>query len=374
MLPAAFSRRAFLRTTALASVPACLPAFAYNSTPTIREREAMDSLAMDFMVNFKIPGFSVAFARRGAIAYASGYGLADTRRKEAVTVEHSFRIGSLSKLITSAAIYTLVEQDKLSLDDHVLGPNGILSQYDLRQESRERLVALQVRHLLTHTGGGWQNDRNDPAFAFPNYDLDQLIADTVLHHPQQSTPGTHYAYSNFGYLVLGRIIEFRSKMPYERYVREHVLTPSTIHRMALGKNARNRDLKEVAYYGPGDPYRFDFSRLSSCGAWIASPTDLVTLAMHLDGDRRIPDILKPESVRDMLTPTAANPRYAKGWQVSTDGNYWHTGGYPGMSSLIVRTISGTTWAATANSRPDGVSDAMGQLMWHMARCVPSWGV
>ena len=358
-----------LRCAALTSTCGLLNGAAPVIAPGPAEQAVMDALARDFMQRNQIPGFSVAFAHQGQLACQAAYGYADMSQKERVTSNHLFRIASVSKPITSVAIYTLVENGKLSLDDRVFGPQGALARFDLPKNGSEWLAEIQVRHLLTHTCGGWQNDERDPMFHWPELTRDELIAKTLLTQKLIYPPGTHFAYSNFGYCVLGRVIEAKSGAAYEQYVREHLLQPCGIRAMRVGQKSSNPAVQEVHYYGPGDPYNLDPQRMDSHGGWIASPADLVTFALHVDAFPFPPDILRPATEKDMVTATTANPQYAKGWAVNRFGNWWHTGGMSGTSSILVRTASGMCWAATANSHTRGDIDG---LMWNMARCVREW--
>jgi CubicO group peptidase (beta-lactamase class C family) len=185
-------------------------------------------------------------------------------------------------------------------------------------------------------------------------------------------PGTRYAYSNFGYCLLGRIMEKISGMRYEEYVHQNVLRLCGVTAMSIGGKTSAARLREVTYFGPGEPYLLDPKRMDSHGGWIASPTDLVEFALRVDGLPNPPDILQTSTLAEMNTPTAANPNYAKGWCVNSANNKWHNGGMPGTSSILVKTASGMSWAATANSHPEGVDGPLDNLMWKMARCVSSW--
>ena len=115
------SRRSFLRHTlgTLAAGAAALPAAAQG--PTRQELAAMDGVVSEFMQARAIPGMSIAVARNGELAYERGFGFADRDRAEKVTPAHLFRIASVSKPITSVAVFQLVEQGKLNLEDPEIG-------------------------------------------------------------------------------------------------------------------------------------------------------------------------------------------------------------------------------------------------------------
>ncbi|MEO1528830.1 MAG: serine hydrolase domain-containing protein [Planctomycetota bacterium] len=156
------------------------------------------------MDDFDVPGLSVAISKGGRLVLARGFGVADQETGEAVTPRHRFRIASLSKPITSIAIHTLIQQRKLNYDSKVFGPESLLGA---EYEAPEDLHDITLEHLLTHTAGAWDNKNNDPMFMQSHMDHRELIAWTIQNQPLETTPGSNYAYSNFGYCLLGRIIE-----------------------------------------------------------------------------------------------------------------------------------------------------------------------
>jgi CubicO group peptidase (beta-lactamase class C family) len=365
------SRRAFLRKIALTCVaaPAVVRA---EEAPTPSEAAAMDGIVEGFMAQHSLPGFSVAVARYGELVHSKGYGYADS--ETGVTPASLFRIASVSKPITSVALFTLVEQGRLRLDDTIFGPGGILgTDYGMPQYPSQA-GQIKLHHLMTHTCGGWPNDDQDPMFRNLEMSQQQLIAWTLANRLLTHAPGQQFAYSNFGYCLLGRVIEKVTGRLYYEYSWDAVLTRCGATQMRLGGNTRARN--EVAYYGAG-AYSMNLARMDSNGGWIATAADLVRFMTHVDGLAPERSILSKASIREMTTPTAANPYYAKGWSVNTVPNWWHRGSLPGASSILVRTASGFAWAALANSREGSgteTAEAMDQMLWKMVRQVKRWRV
>jgi hypothetical protein len=132
----------------------------------------------------------------------------------------------------------------------------------------------------------------------------------------------------------------------------------------------------VRYHGQNDedPYGMNVRRMDSHGGWVGSPTDLVRFATHFDGFRTTPNLLSPETLQTMITPSAANGRYAKGWAVNSYGNWWHTGSLPGTATIIVRTHGDFCWAVFTNTRrPRSAMDGdLDRLIWTMVREVRDW--
>ncbi|BCX47469.1 penicillin-binding protein [Haloferula helveola] len=343
--------------------------------PTDAQRASMEKLARKFMGDFKVPGLSIAFAHRERPSFSTSYGFADAESREELTADHRFRIASVSKPLTSIALFQLMEDGKLALDDKVLGPQGRLGMEIPELKLTPRLRSLTVHHLLTHTGGGWGNQRNDPMFRNPKLDHAALIESTLRDDPLQHDPGEQYAYSNFGYCLLGRIIEKAAGVSYEGCVKDRLLKRCGIDGMEIAGNTRDeRRPGEVVYHSRnGDrPYAMNVRRMDAHGGWIARPSELINILVRVDGGKVRADVLKQPSGERMFTASTANPRYACGWAVNQVPNRWHNGSLPGTASIAVITASGMCWAAMTNARTPGIGPALDRLMWDLARCVPDW--
>ena len=313
-----------------------------------------------FMKKFGVPGFSFAIAREGQVVRREAHGLANLEEKEVLDVSHRFRVASVSKPITAVAIFGLIERGKLDLENLVFGGEGVLG--------RDGPEGITVRHLLTHTSGAWKNDATDPMFKEIDLDHGELIAWTLGKLPPRHSPGKRYAYSNFGYCLLGRVIEKVSGKGYEEFVRENVLEKAGAGGMTVGEGER-----EVEYYMRGEPvtFKMNIARMDAHGGWVGTPTELVNFAVHTDRFPEPPDLLGEESIATMTERGGVNENYACGWSVNGVGNWWHGGSLPGLSSLLVRTADGHCWAACANTRAKGIGLALDRLMWEIVRGVKS---
>jgi len=348
--------------------------------PTRSERVAMSNLAQAFMQKYGVPGLSIAVGHGGAIVYQDALGWADRENDEAVTPVHLFRIASVTKPITSVAIYSLIEEGRIQLTDRIFGLSAITGTDYAAPPYHPRVDEITVEQLLTHTGGGWSSDRDDPMFMNLEMNQAQLIEWTLRNRPLDQPPGQHYAYSNFGYCVLGRVIEKVTRQPYANYVRDAVLQRCGVTTMTIaGNTLGERRPGEVKYYSQGDdlkPYGINVARMDSHGGWIARPTDLVQLLMRVSGFATPANILKPRTIQSMTSASIANAGYAKGWAVNTAGNWWHVGSLPGTSTIAVRTHSGFCWAAFANTRRlnTPLDRDLDTLVWNMVRQVKNWPV
>lgn len=338
----------------------------------------MEGVATAFMGRFDVPGLSVAITRSGRLEYENAFGVSNRQSGEKLSTSNLFRIASLSKPITSTAIFTLIERGGLGQHDTVFGTGGVLGTKFGNAPYREWVEQITIDHLLTHTCGGWDNSSDDPMFENLNMHRAELIGWTLDTKALKSAPGTHYAYSNFGYCVLGRVIEAISGRPYSDFVQEEILGRCGVDDMRIsGNTLMERYPEEVIYYGQGgeNPYDMNVTRMDSHGGWLATPRDLVLFLNHVDGFKSTPNILKPATIKRMTTPSTVNPRYARGWAVNNAPNWWHNGSLPGTTTIMVRTASGFCWAALANTRSTGQPDiglALDNMVWDMARQVRAW--
>jgi CubicO group peptidase (beta-lactamase class C family) len=382
----ALTRRHLLTMAASAAVTPTLPSLACAqiepkppsiAAPLPFERATMEALARSFMSTYAVPALSFAVGYAGTIVHQNAFGLADRESKEAVTPERLFRIASISKPITSVSIFRLIEQKRVRLTDKVFGRGAILGT-DYGPPESPGVDQITLEHLLTHTAGGWSNEGRDPMFALPQMSQAELIARTIANEPLDHPPGETYAYSNFGYCVLGRVIEKLTGRPYADHVRAEVLSRCGITDMTIAGNTLDeRQPREVRYFGQNDnPYGMNVRRMDSHGGWLARPADLVRFFMHVDGYAKPANILQPQTISVMTTASTANSGYAKGWNVNRSDNWWHNGSLPGTSTIAVRTHGGFCWAAFTNSRRrNSRLDAdLDRLNWNMVRAVESWRV
>jgi CubicO group peptidase (beta-lactamase class C family) len=404
------SRRLFL-TTAVAGLTcwSCArPSYSKATGRTISELASYDDLMSSFMREHRPPGAALAVSYHGRLVYARGFGFADQEKQESVKPTSLFRIASLSKPFTSAAVMRLVEQGKLKLDDRVFPILKLEPHLEREAHMDPRLNDVRVLHCLQHTAG-WDRGRSfDPMSAATAekvakslevplpIDPKQIIRYTI-GKPLDSDPGARYAYSNFGYCVLGRVIEAISGKSYKEFVSDQILAPLGIRRMRQGKNlVKDRASGEVRYYdsktrngraisGPmiGEqvplPYGVEcIETMDANGGWIASAVDLLRFAVALDNPKQSL-ILNEDSMRSTLAPPAGpvghgpkgNPKtvyYGCGWKVrpvkARLGKYtkWHTGMLAGSSTLLVCRHDRINWAVLFNSDAEAAGKQFAALV------------
>ncbi len=314
--------------------------------PGIKQKDIalVDDKVAEFMTKYNIPGLTLAVTKNEKLVYVKAYGYADTEANEKATITHLFRVGSVSKPITSIAIFKLIDEGKLTLDAKVFGEGAVLgTTYGESAAYTTNLKSITVRHLLNHTSGAWTNTTNDPLPQQPTLNNAQLLSWVINNHPVTREPGTFYAYSNFGYFLLGQIIEKVSGKTYEQYIKESVLAPIGITSMKISSaTLAQRQPNEVKFYFSGmagdvDPYSENLNRIAAAGGWVASAKDLTKLLCYVDGFSNRKDILSNSSITAMTTvPTLSNyTQYAAGWTVVSP--YWeHFGSISGGYSVLAR--------------------------------------
>lgn len=348
-----------------------------NKLKNKADSKKFDETIGKFMQKYKLPGLSIAFANSGKILFAKGYGFADKEHNEKLNIKRRLRIASVSKPITSAVILILVEQNKLSLHDKVFGKDGIFKGKYLKKPNAH-IELIEIRHLLQHTTAPeWSNQGNRPDPMFVHLDLsrDDLIRTTLEERTVTNKPGKTYAYSNFGYSILGRVIEQVSGKKYSRFVKD-IFSKYGINSFEIaGESSSARVKDEVTYYNgnPSMPYdfptNFPTARMDSHGGWIASAVDLVKFGLLVDGLAKPKDVLSPDTIEMMKKTTDISKEYGFGWIVDKDGNSSHSGSLPGTASTLTITNDGMTWAVLTNFRSDedGFYDELESLMWKITK-------
>ncbi len=351
--------------------------------PVWEKREAapvIDALVEKFMKFHDVPGLSLAISMNGRLVHAQGYGAADRVTGERVTTASRFRIASVAKPITSAAVMKLVAENRLTTIDLVFGEDGHLRDYGTPVDPRAKDIVVQ--HLLQHSSGGWPYLPDDPMFANTSMNHRQLISWVLANRSLNHAPGTNYAYSNFGYCVLGRVIEEVTGESYESYVQREILAPCGIHDMELaGDTLADRRPGEVVYYDQNgrNPYGIPVTRMDAHGGWLATATDLLRFLARVDGSATPPDILDPARITHMTTPSGLpnSNGYACGWVVN-GSNWSHTGNLWGSSSLLQRiggfgvAILTNTLYRTNDSDPLDTNKGIAELVEAIQDHVDHW--
>lgn len=371
-----------------------------NSIAEGNEFAGIEKNVDDFLRKWNIAGASLAIAKDGRLVYAKGFGYADTTYRIPVQPYNKFRIASISKLITAAAIMKLQEQGKLSVNDMVFGEDGILNDPYFSNPKDKRVYDITIAHLLSHEGG-WTQRYGDQMF------MPVTIAETMgvklpvdtktivrfaLNKRLHFSPGKGKSYSNLGYSILGLIIEKVSGKSYSEYCRESIFEPIGIYDMTLASNLPSKKAPfEVTYYQPCDVVPKlsvygtgelvsptyggnDIEALGGAGAWLATAPDLARFMLAVDGCDSRDDILSDQSIRFMTDNS--NGFAPIGWKTTVfNGTWWRTGSFPGTVGMMKKQADGISWVILFNSSawngPD-IYSYINNLMFRVVAHINEW--
>jgi CubicO group peptidase (beta-lactamase class C family) len=361
-------------TAALGALRATVPVTVMvGSGERVAALSVVDSVMQVAMARMATPGFQVAIAKDGRLVFSRAYGLSDTTARRVMTTTNLLRVGSTSKPLTAAAVMRLVQDGRLRLDDRVFDLLPHVTARPGRTED-QRTAQLTVRDLLQHSQGYNVNrDVDDSVWAGVWRDgiVNQVELARIGRSARFTTnPGAGYSYNNYGYQLLGRVIERITGTSYERAVRDLILTPAGVTTMALGRTPLTSRLSDEARcYSPLGRTTSSFGTGEWCdvvpemeyteaaGAWVASATDMLRWLSTVDG---LPggrtEILTAATVGQMT----ARPSYVAAtttswtglcWGVLAEGSgfgLWHSGAVAGGDAYIYRRADGMTIAILGN--------------------------
>lgn len=293
----------------------------------------IDRIVSQAMQQDGIPGLAVGVTQNGQPVLVKGYGFANIQTQQPVTSETRFGIGSVSKVITGFALMNLVQQGKVGLDDSIL---------KYIPDAPAQWKAVTIKMLLSHTSG-------IPQHQGPNLPWKRVWVE-MANEPMQFTPGSDFKYNNFGFKLLGRVIEIASGQSLPDYLSATIFTPLGMSNtgfpssllppmLAMGYRFANNQLLMNANQKP-------WIQMWGSGGIVSTINDMVAWDLAMYNGK----ILKPETYRLMWTPVFLNNgqpsgrnglSWALGWQVSYINDKLvaqKDGAIQGYSSFIIRHI------------------------------------
>ena len=333
-----------------------------QGTATAEQRQRVDALFAR-VIKAGEPGAAVVVSRGSETVLAAAYGVADIESRTAITPSTAFRLASVSKQFTAAAILTLVESRRLTLDER-LG--------DLLPAIPAYAGGITVRHLLTHTSG------------IPDYepllgsgDGPQVKDRDVLELMAQAkklyfVPGASWRYSNSGYALLALIVERVSGRSFASYLRTHVFDMAGMSRAVAHEDGV--DVVEQRAYGhtqvAGGWRKTDQNRTSAVlgdGGIYASAEELARWSDALDRGAVLSEAMLREATTPAALSSGGTTSYGYGWFLDTHRGHRrqrHEGDSIGFRTAIQRyPDDGLTvivllnrGAAPIDALADGVAD------------------
>jgi len=335
---------------------------------------AFDDAMQKFMSDRSVTAGTLAVSKNGKLVLSRGYGWLDDAHTHLCPPATPMRIASVSKPITLAALLHLIRAGKLKLDDkpfeylQVAPPPG--------HKMDERLLKITIKDLIEHKGGWDRAKAGDPMFMSlkiaeslgkPGPASSEDIIHYMAGQPLQFDPGSKSVYSNFGYCVLGRVIEKASGKKYIDYLHESVTKPLGLTSVQLGHSLPGaRNAKEPKYvdagFGrnvmqprskekvPAADGTFCIEAMDAHGGLIASAPDLVKFldAYWMNG----------------------NPRKA-----GQSASYTFFGSLPGTWSVVIQRPDGVNMSALFNQRSDASGlkyEAIRDVLNETAKDIKDW--
>ena len=298
------------------------------------------------------PGAAVIVVKDGATVFRKAYGMANLELGVQLQPDHVFALASLSKPFTATAILKLAEEGKLKLDDDIA---KYLPAYPTHGHR------ITIEHLLTHTSGlsALSETSDFRAASTQDSPLVDVLDDWIKDLPPDFSPGERWAYSNWGYNLLGAIIEKASGMGYSAYLEQRVFKPAGLTQTAYNDRRRIIPMRVTGYDQSGDqvvnlaPIRYRVFTPGGAATLVSTVDDLARWNAALDSGR----VLSQSSLTRMFTSArlknGTETRYGYGWDLgSYEGRRVeeHGGGTFGFLSYMIRIPEDRVFVAILTNR------------------------
>lgn len=304
-----------------------------------------------------LPGLSVAVGVAGDIVWAEGFGWADLENRVPVSPNLRFRIGTASKVLTSAAVGLLLEQDRLNLDDEI---QTYVPEFPKKQ------WPVTLRQLMGHVAGVRTDGGDEGPLFSQRCERPVEGLPSFADRPLLFEPGTQYRYSSYGWILVSAAVEGVAGDPFLTFMRKQIFEP-------LGMDDTRADSATEAVPDRVTPYfpryaadpryglhlmrEIDYSCYAGASAFLSTPSDLVRFGTAINSGK----LLQPATVQLLQTsqrlPSGEETGYGLGWDLETvtlAGEQTRVVGHDGESlggmvaSLLTFRERGIVVAVTSN--------------------------
>ncbi len=264
-----------------------------------------------------LPGLSVAVGVGGDVVWAEGFGWTDLETRVPVTPETRFRIGTASKVLSSAAVGLLLEKERLKLDEEI---------QSWVPEFPKKEWPVTLRQLMAHTAGV-RTDGGDEGPLFSQHcerpvEALQHFADSKLLFE----PGTQYRYSSYGWILVSAAVEAAAGEDFPTFMRKQIFDPLAMHDTRADSSTKEIPDRATFYFpryaadprfGPDLMRPIDYSCYSGASAFLSTPSDLLRFALAINSGK----LLQPSTVELLQTsarlPSGQETGYGLGWDLET---------------------------------------------------------
>jgi CubicO group peptidase (beta-lactamase class C family) len=324
--------------------------------------EAVEARAASRAAEDRFSG-AILVAQRGRVLFEKAYGLADRARRKPNRLDTQFRFGSMGKMFTAVAIMQLVEKGKIDLE----APIG---RYLTDYPNRDIATKVTVANLLSHTGG--TGDIFGPDFDRRKGSLRSTkdYVDLYGSRAPEFAPGSRQAYSNYGFILLGRIVEQVSGLRYDDYLQRNIFEP--VGMASTGNRPESEVLprRAVGYTGSGARLKSADDMLplngTAAGGGYATVGDFNRFVGGLTSHR----LLRGETLRKLIDGgvKTGDGQFAgfdfAGTMADAGPFIGHGGGFPGISASLRHFLnSGVTVIVLANRDP-GAAESIAMFAAH----------
>jgi len=311
----------------------------------------------------RTPGCAVGIVYKGKLVYKKGFGYANLEQQKKINSKTCFRIASISKTFTSVAIMQLVEKGKLNLDDKIV---KYLSWFRVKNKDNDA-SKISIRQVLSHTAGvfrdgitaHWENDK------FPDL---QALKKSLSKKSLVYENLTQFKYSNFGYAILGQVIEQVSGLKYNQYVKKNIINKLDLKNTAPDYTLMYEDFLATGYERPipnkerGFYLNSETKTYAAATGFISNVEDLAKYLVALSLNNKSKNtLISKESKKEMFMGywqiDDKGETYGLGFDINNINNrkvIGHGGGYCGFITQISLDVENDIGVITLSNSNDAM--------------------
>ena len=301
---------------------------------SITQLETAKKIATEFLNSESIPGMAISISQDGEMVFSEGFGYANLEtKKEVIPDKTQFRIASISKTLTAAALAKLMDDEKLDLDESI---------YTYVPDFPKKSYDFTIRQVGGHIAG--IRHYNGSEFILNKKMSIVEGLDVFKDSPLKFESGTQYSYSTYGWNLLSVVVQNASKMEFNSYMTNTIFKPLKMNSTTLDLSIKDMPNRTLFYrrtnagdivLGPEVSNEFKVAG----GGFISTSEDLIRFGNEIMN----PKLLSKESVEELLTPLVLSNGELTGYGVgigiakSMNGTpkYSHSGGGIGTTSLLL---------------------------------------
>jgi len=349
-------------TTLLATVPPTSTVVSTTTTTSALAQEPLpntelfDAAIKLHTIDAKSRDVSAAVIFDGQVIHI--FAASSSKSSRPVNVDSSFRIASISKVVTAETVLKLVDLGLLQLDEPIVG--RVADNIGLTLAD-DRARNITVKQLLSHTSG----ISNFLKIFFDAGSYDQMgMLTEVLGQPLATEPGSTYKYSNVNFILLGKAIELVTGLSYQDAAKQLVLSPLGLQSFRMVGTYEFGSSDALHAVSGGRTY---MEQLGAAGAWVATAIDVAKLLDSLNPDSPTQHLVS-RGLMDLMkipaTPVPADPLwdYGLGLRLFAGGEWGHSGSIENVHAMVVHRPDGLVVSVLVNgTKPKETDDLIGAI-------------